>query len=55
MYNQDIFHVEGVDNSILVFERSTGRLYFSKIAMSNSYMVKCRNNNNDTVLMVRIN
>ena len=42
---QDKFYVGCVDNSMLVFGRTTGRLHVSEIAISNSYMVKCRNNN----------
>ena len=47
MNKQDTFHVGCVDNSELVFGRTKGRLYVSEIAISNNYMVKCRNNNNN--------
>ena len=57
MNKQDKFHVGCVDNSELVFERTKGRLYVSEIAISNNYMVKCRNNNNNNrknILMTTI-
>ena len=46
MNKQDKFHIGCMDNSVLVFGRTTGRLYVSEIAISSSYMVKCRNNEN---------